>query len=43
MFRQLTYADFTVQALEETYKEYGMAAVCYGDEQGISWTREGEK
>lgn len=43
MFRQLTYADFTVQALEETYKEYGMAAVCYGDERGISWTREDEE
>ena len=40
MFRQLTYADFTVQALEETYKAYGMAAMCYGDEQGVSWIRE---
>lgn len=40
MFRQLTYSDFTVSALQETYAAYNMAAICFGDEQGVSWIRE---
>ncbi len=40
MFRRLTYADFTVKALEETYADYNLAAICFGDEQGVSWIRE---
>jgi hypothetical protein len=42
MIKQLTYADFTVQALQEIYQDYHQAAVCDGDEQGVSWKREEE-
>lgn len=40
MFRQLTYADFTVSDLQETYVACNMVAICFGDEQGVSWIRE---
>ena len=40
MFRQLTYADFTISDLQETHVAYNMVAICFGDEQGVSWIRE---